>query len=155
MLDSLPSIPLFLNLEPAQINLLKALFEEYTCTSETVIFKQGDPASYLYILLKGEVTIHYKPYDGPPITLTRLHSGDVFGWSAVLGNPYYTSNIESTSSIEALRIKGSDLRKLIQVHTETGKIIVDRLANIVSSRLKNARVQVQSILNSDPSDKKE
>ena len=153
MLDTLPSIPLFLDLEPAQIELLKTLFEQYACPPEKMIFKQGDPASFLYILIKGEVAIHYKPYDGPPITLTRLRSGDVFGWSAVLGNPHYTSSIVSESNIEAVRIKGNDLRKLIQDHSETGKIIIDRLATIVSSRWKNAHAQVQSILNSDQTDK--
>ncbi len=153
MLDILPSIPLFLDLEPAQIELLKALFEQYICPPDTMIFKQGEPANHLYILIKGEVAIHYKPYDGPPIILTRLRGGDVFGWSAVLGNPYYTSSIASESDIEAVRIKGNDLRKLIQDHSETGKIIINRLATIVSSRWKNAHAQIQTILNSDQTDK--
>lgn len=153
MLDTLPLIPLFLDFEPAQIDLLKALFEQFNCPLETVIFNQGDPAKYVYILIKGEVAIHYKPYDGSSITLTRLHSGDVFGWSAVVGSTYYTSSIVSESMIESLRIKRNDLRTLIQNHPEIGKIIIDRLANIVSPRWKNAHAQVQSILNSDQTNK--
>ncbi len=149
MLESLPAIPLFQELEPAQINLLKSLFGQFTCAPETVIFEQGDPASYLYLLLKGEVTIRYKPYDGPPITLTRLHGGDVFGWSAVIGSPNYTSSIISESQIECVRIKDIDLQALIREHPETGKIIIDRLARVVSARWKNAHAQVQSLLYSD------
>ncbi len=149
MLDTLPSIPLFLNLTPSQIELLKTLFEQHNCPLETVILKQGDSANYLYILLKGEVAIHYKPYDGPSIVLTRLRSGDVFGWSAVVGSAKYTSSIISESTIESVRIKRSDLRALIQNHPETGKIFIDRLATIVSTRWKDAHAQVQSILNSD------
>ncbi|HET7143857.1 MAG TPA: cyclic nucleotide-binding domain-containing protein [Anaerolineales bacterium] len=153
MLDILPSILLFQDLAPGQIDLLKTLFEEYTCPLETVIFKQGDPANYLYILIRGKVAIHYKPYDGSSIILTRLRNGDVFGWSAVVGSASYTSSIISESSIECVRIKRNDLRILIQDHPETGKILIDRLANIVSSRWKNARSQVQSILNSDQLEK--
>ena len=151
MLDSLPSIPLFQDLEPAQIGLIKPLFEEFTCAPGTAIFEQGDPASHLYLLLKGGVTIEYKPYDGPSITLTRLRAGDVFGWSAVIGSPNYTSSLVSETQIECVRIKGSDLRALIRDHPETGKIIIDRLARVVSPRWKNAHAQVQSLLNSDQS----
>ena len=149
MLESLPPIPLFQDLEPAQTALLKPLFEHFACTPETVIFEQGSPASYLYLLLKGDVVIRYKPYDGPPIILTRLRAGDVFGWSAVIGSLNYTSSLVSETRIECVRIKGIDLRALIREYPETGKIIVDRLARVVSPRWKNAHAQVQSLLNSE------
>jgi CRP-like cAMP-binding protein len=149
MLESLPNIPLFQNLEPAQTALLKPLFEQFICAPDTTIFEQGEPADYLYLLIKGEVAIRYKPYDSPPITLTHLRGGDVFGWSAVVGSAYYTSSIVSETSIEALRIRGSYLLVLVREHPETGKIIMDHLANVVSSRWKNAHAQVQSLLNSD------
>jgi CRP-like cAMP-binding protein len=149
MLETLPSIPLFMDLEPAQIDLLKTLFEPYHSQPDTVIFKQGEPANFLYILIKGTVAIHYKPYDGSSIILTRLRDGDVFGWSAVVGSGNYTSSILSETAIESVRIKGNNLQSLIRRQPETGKILVDRLANIVSSRWKNAHAQAQSILNSD------
>jgi CRP-like cAMP-binding protein len=149
MIESLPYIPLFQDLDPAQTALLKPLFEQYTCPADTVIFEQGAPATYLYLLIKGGVAIRYKPYDSPPITLTRLRDGDVFGWSAVVGSPHYTSSIISESEIEAIRIRGSHLLKLFNDAPETGKVVMDRLARVVSSRWKNAQAQVQSLLNSN------
>ena len=149
MPELLPNIPLFQNLEPAQIDLLKPLFEQFICPPDTTVFQQGEPASYLYYLIKGDVAIRYKPYDSPPIVLTRLHGGDVFGWSAVIGSTHYTSSIISESQIEALRIRRNYLLALVREHPETGKIIMDHLASIVSSRWKNAHEQVQSLLNSD------
>lgn len=155
MLDILPNIPLFENLGPAQIALLKPLFEQFIRPANTTIFEQGEPASYLYLLIKGEVIIRFKPYDTPPITLTRLRAGDVFGWSAVLGSTHYTSSLVSETEIETIRIRGSHLLALVRDHPETGKIIMDRLANVVSSRWKNARTQVQALLNSTNQDKRE
>jgi len=149
MIESLPYIPLFQDLDPAQIALLKPLFEQYTCPANTVIFEQDTPATYLYLLTKGEVAIRYKPYDGPTITLTRLRVGDVFGWSAVVGSPHYTSSIISESEVEAIRIRGDHLLKLSSNAPETGKVVMDRLARVVSPRWGNAQAQVQSLLNSD------
>ncbi len=149
MLESLPIIPLFQDLTPDQVALLKPLFEHYTSPEEAVVFEQGGPAIYLYLLIQGDVSIRYKPYDGPPITLTRLHAGDVFGWSAVVGSTYYTSSIISESKIEAIRIRGKHLLALVREHPETGEIIMDRLARVVSSRWQNAHAQVQSLLNAE------
>ncbi len=146
MLESFTRIPLFQNLEPAQTALLRQLFENYSCAAETLIFKQGAPAVHLYLLLKGSVQIQYKPYDGPPITITHLSAGDVFGWSAVIGSPHYTSSIVSLSDVKAIRVRGEDLRKLVNENPVTGHIILDQLARVVSSRWKNSHAQVQSIL---------
>jgi CRP-like cAMP-binding protein len=148
MLDTLPAIPLFSDLKPDQIEILRSLFEKYNCPNNTEIIKQGDFASFLYILIQGKVTIQFKPYDGSSITLTRLGAGDAFGWSAVVGSTQYTSSILSESQVEAVRVKGDDIRRLIREYPETGKIIVNRLANIVSSRWKNAHTQIQSLIDS-------
>ncbi|MBK7317838.1 hypothetical protein [Candidatus Villigracilis affinis] len=61
----------------------------------------------------------------------------------------------SETEIETIRIRGSHLLALVRDHPETGKIIMDRLANVVSSRWKNARTQVQALLNSTNQDKRE
>jgi CRP-like cAMP-binding protein len=152
MLDILPTISLFQGFDTGQIALLKPLFEEFSCTAGMVIFEQGDPAKYLYLLISGDIAIRFKPYDGPPLTLTRLHTGDVFGWSAVIGSPKYTSSIVSETAIEAIRIRGNDLWALVREHPEIGKVIINRLARIVSPRWENAHEQIQSLLNSNRSE---
>lgn len=154
MLDALPYIPLFQGFDPLQIEILKPLFEGYVCSAETVIFEQGDPARYLYLLIKGEIGIHYKPYDGPSLTLTRLRSGDVFGWPAVIGSPRYTSSIISETKIEAIRIQGDHLWALAGDYPEIGKTIIDRLALIVSPRWENAHSQIQILFDSRREDLK-
>lgn len=148
MPDSLPSIPLFQDLQPSQTALLKSLFERFRCPANTTIFEQGDAANYLYLILKGRAAIQFKPYDAPPLLLTRLNKGDVFGWSAVIGSPKYTSSVVSETRIEAIRIHRRDLWKLVDEDPETGRIIIDRLARNVSPRWKNAYEQIQPLLNS-------
>lgn len=146
MLDTLPIIPLFHDLAPEHILTLKRSFEDFHCSKDVVIFEQGDPAKYLYLVLKGEAIIRYKPYDGPPIILTRLRDGDIFGWSAVIGTSKYTSSVVSKSEMETIRIHREDLLKLVTHQPETGKILIDRLAQIVSPRWKNAHEQIQPLL---------
>jgi len=149
MLDTLPTISLFQGFDIGQITKMKLLFEDFSCMPGQTIFNQGDSAKYLYLILNGDVAIRFKPYDGPPLTLTRLHAGDVFGWSAVLGSSKYTSSIVSETAIEAIRIQGKHLWTLAGEHPETGKALINRLALIVSPRWENAHKQIQSLLDSN------
>lgn len=107
---------------------------------------QGSPAEYLYFIEQGVLQISYKPYDGEPITVTHLESGGLFGWSAVVGSPKYTSSGVAVEELDTLRVKGSDLRKLCAEHPDAGKVILDRLADAVSARWEDAHEQIKSIL---------
>jgi CRP-like cAMP-binding protein len=146
MLKELVAIPPFEDLNEEILRLVEPLFQRYACPAGTVIFEQGSPAWYLHLLLRGTVTIHYKPYDGPPIDLTNIPAGGVFGWSAVVGNPAYTSSTVALEDVETIRIRGTALRRLVVKHPEAGRVILDKLADKVSNRWKDANRQVREIL---------
>ncbi len=138
-------LPLFQGLEEEELEVLLPLFEPCICHQGT-IFQQGDPAVYLYVIVTGKVEILYKPYDSPRITVTEIKAGEIFGWSAIAGNAVYTSGAACQEDCEAIRIQGNALRELCLQKPKTGEILLDRLAESVSSRWKNAHSQVRDIL---------
>ena len=146
MLKDLRTIPPFEDLDEDTLQLLEPLFYRFNCPAGTVVFEQGDPAVYLYMLQRGTVTVRYKPYDGPPINLTQIPAGGVFGWSAVVGNPAYTSGAVAKEDLDAIRVRGADLRGLAVQHPKVGRIILDKLAAKVSTRWKDSTRQARQIL---------
>lgn len=143
------------DLDEKVLQLVAPLFERYACPAGTVVFEQGDPALYLYLILRGSATIRYKPYDGPPLDLTQIPTGGAFGWSAVVGATAYTSWAVAREDMQAMRIRGTSLRALAVRHPEAGRIILDRLAETVSNRWKDANRQVRDILEQAVSAEKE
>ncbi|NLG98277.1 MAG: Crp/Fnr family transcriptional regulator [Chloroflexi bacterium] len=113
---------------------------------DEVIFEQGQPASHLYILLSGNVIVRYKPYDGPPLTVANIEPGGVFGWSAALGRETYTSSAVTVQESVAVRVRGSNLQVIRAQYPETGKILMDRLAGVITERLHSSHTQVLEIL---------
>jgi CRP/FNR family transcriptional regulator, cyclic AMP receptor protein len=144
----IPDNPFFRSLTPDQLDLLIPLFSASRVGPSTAIFKQGDEASHLYIIQRGTVTIQYKPYDGPIITLSHLQAGEIFGWSAVVGGQTYTSDAIAVGDVEALRLRGSDLVKLCAAQPAAGSAILQRLAEAVSPRWTYAREQIHGVLES-------
>ena len=110
------------------------------------IFEQGDPAHYLYIILEGAVEMVYKPYDGPPITITNQVEGSIIGWSAVIGNTTYTSGAVCKDDTLAIRMSKRDLQRLCEKDPEVCRIILNLLAESVSSRWHDAKSQIQVLL---------
>jgi CRP/FNR family transcriptional regulator, cyclic AMP receptor protein len=137
---------MFEDLNENMISLLTPLFEVFSCQPGSIIFQQGDQAEYLYLVLDGKVDMSFKPYDGNPMTISHIDKGGLFGWSAVVGSNTYTSTALAIEDVKAFRIHGSDLREFCREHPEAGKDILERLADGVSSRWKDAHKQVQSIL---------
>ena len=126
--------------------LFQRLFERYSFRSGTVVVQQGAPAEYFYLVISGKAQVSFKPYDGTPITVSHVGKDGLFGWSAVVGSPTYTSSVTATEDLETYRIRGSRLRNLCIDAPEAGKDILERLANTVGSRWKNAHEQVKSLL---------
>ncbi len=146
MVPDLELLPLFRGLEEEHLALMRSLFERVTFAAGTTVIEQGAAAKFLYLVERGKVAICYKPYDGERITLSHVEAGGLFGWSAVVGNPQYTSSVVAVEDVNAVRIRGSDLRRLCAEHPEAGKAILDRLADAVSNRWKDAHAQIRAAL---------
>lgn len=146
MIPDLELLPLFSGIDAQYLALLRPLFERVSFRAGMTVVDQGSPAAFLYIIERGTLQISYKPYDGEPITVTHLESGGLFGWSAVVGSPKYTSSGVAVEDLDAIRVKGSDLRRLCAEYPDAGKVILDKLADAVSTRWHDAHEQVKSIL---------
>jgi CRP-like cAMP-binding protein len=144
--DIVEQVPLFQGLSPLQLQILRPLFMPCDRHTGSILFDQGDPAEYLYLVVVGEVTIRYKPDDGAVILVARIRPGGVVGWSAVLGNLVYTSGAICSDDTQMLRVRGRDLRKLCEDYPDTGAIILDRLACIIAERLSHTHDQVIELL---------
>ena len=140
------ALPLFQGFSAAQIEHLLTLMEERTYPPQTEIFAQGVRADFFYILCRGEVTIHYKPYDGPALVIARILPGGVFGWSAALGRPTYTSSAIATQESRVLRIRGEQLQHVCECFPDTGAVLMERLASLIHERLDNLRGDVLNMI---------
>lgn len=132
-------LTIFEGLNASQQGLLRQYFFACECSGNQIIFEQGEPAEFLYIVIEGEVAIRFKPDDGPELIVSRIKPGEVFGWSAAFGSGTYTSGAVCTQSAILMRVRGSDLKMLRENHPETGILILERLASIVARRMENTQ----------------
>lgn len=142
-------IPLFNDLDKDEIKHVLSGFRIIEFHKNDVIFQQDTSAEYFYIISKGEVFIRYKPYDGPPLVVTRIYPGDIFGWSAVLQRQNYTSAATAEEDCQVYQISGCDLLALCAQSPDSGAIILQRLAKIISVRLQGTHKDILEVFHSE------
>lgn len=140
------SLAFFRGLSASDLNALAPFFTSCSYVAGTLIFEQGDRAENLYLVATGEVSIRYKPDDGPAMTVTRVQPGFVFGWSAAMGNTNYTSGAICSLDSEILYIRGDELRQLCRQNPGIGDVLLDRLSAVIADRQRSRQGQVTSML---------
>ncbi len=145
MLTLVPNMDLFKGLTPQQVETLQAHF--HTCVGHTddVIFQAGEPAEMLYLVLQGNVSIIYTPYDGEPMTLAQVGPGRVCGWSAIVGRESYTSDGVCTTETRLMCIRREALKEFCRREPQIGRQLLTNIAEQVAQRWSDARAEIDRI----------
>ena len=145
-MNCLPEMGFFRTLNKSQVEIIKNIFTPCDFAAGSELFEQDSPAEFLYIVVKGEVAVSFKPDDGPPITVARVRAGEVVGWSAALSSRVYTSSAKSEIYTQLLRVRGIDLRRICRMYPDIGKIVQDCLAAVIVERVRITHAQVVALL---------
>ncbi len=144
--EDLARLSMFQGMPGEQLDVLDPLLELAHFQQGELIFKQGYPAEAIFILLSGEVAVHFKPYDGPPLAVARIFPGGVFGWSAALGRDVYTSSAMAAADGVAFKLSGCQLRELCERRPGLGSDLLNRLASAIAERLNSTHTEIVNIL---------
>ena len=101
-----------------------------------VLFREGDQATYFYILLKGRVRLGTR--DTGQVVHTVSRPGEAFGWSSLVGRDVYSASAECLESTKLLKIDREDFRKVLEKDPTNGLSFFRRLAGALGERLINS-----------------
>ncbi len=134
--------PYFAGIDDESVTELAMIAEEKVIPANTVMFREGDPATHFSIILKGEVNIQYYLGSGELRTVDTLVEGDLLMWSALV-EPYKATALgTSTKETRLARIDATKLRLLCENEPILGYRFMTQVAKLLAHRLEGARVQL-------------
>ena len=138
---SLAEFPLFRNLPESLLDQIAALGKELTFSQGDFIFREGEGANSLHFLLDGEVLLKVKLTSRPEsITVSAVSQKyESFGWSGIVPPYHYTASAVCETDCKILAIPGDRIMKLLEGNPVAGFTVMQRITEIVSSRLRNSR----------------
>ena len=96
------------------------------------LYQMGDEADDIYLVSSGRVqhTLHGNG-DGGGLEKT-MHSGDVFGWAAILEHQPRLATTVCLERTEVVRISGEKLLNLLKSSPAVGDVVMSRFATMIT-----------------------
>ena len=139
-------VPLYRGMKDEQKEKVLALGVKETIPSDTVIFSEGDEALKLYIVEKGRVAIKASLQGGKWAPVCAVSPGEVFGWSCLVPPYRFTASATSLEETVTMSYEASKLRDLFTREPGIGYSMMQNVAELITSRLKNVRLELLGIV---------
>ncbi len=138
---ALSEFALFRNLPEDLLEKVAKLGEEASFSQGDAIFREGDEANKLHFLLNGEIILKVKLTSRPEhITVSAVRQQyESFGWSGVVSPFHYTASAFCEEDCKVLMISGKEFMTLLDENPEAGYTVMQRITEIIASRLRNSR----------------
>ena len=149
MIDTLRSSELFGGLSTSPLEKVAALCRSGSYRQNEMIFKEGDEATEIYVLLDGRVALEMEVRlvanrPAIPTAVEVCTKGETLGWSALVEPYTYTLSARCITNCTVLAVKGDMLRKLMADDVGLGYELLKRLTQVISLRLMETRLRLTS-----------
>ncbi len=132
---------LFKDISEDTINKIEKIGTENTYAKGDFVFKEGEEASGLHFLVNGAISLRVNLTSRPEsITVSVVKNAyESFGWSGVVAPYHYTATAECIEDATVMSIPGDKLMEILKQDPNSGFIVMQRITEIIASRLRNSR----------------
>ena len=104
----------------------------------TYIFREGDDANSMFVVLQGDMEVLKRSKSGPDARVAVLGPGDWFGEMGVIDVQPRSASVLTVSPARFIKITAADLDRLYRFDVKAYSIIVLNIAREMSRRLRVA-----------------
>lgn len=97
------------------------------------LFNAGDPADFFFILVKGSIRLSVGEEN--KTTYMIEHAGEAFGWSGLVGMPFYSASAECAEESLVMVFAKEFVQEVTDNDTVNGMRFFRRLARMLGTRL--------------------
>lgn len=123
-------------LEWEQIQALAEYVEVYQAEAGVKVFEQGGEGHYLCLLVKGSVAVSMTDSSGKEKTLATIDAGKPFGEMSLIDGEPRSATAAAVTDCTVMVLTQEGLKALSEAHPKIGSILLTRLAESMSHRLR-------------------
>ena len=144
--ESVPIAEIMGGLTEKQRDKVRNLGRVETYERNAVICNEGDESRKLYLVEEGQVAVQSELGKGMRIPIIIVSEGQAFGWSVLVPPHKLTATVTASSKTEVLAIEREPLLSLMRADPSLGLTIMQNIASIISSRLRNLELEMFGVV---------
>jgi CRP-like cAMP-binding protein len=133
-------LPFFRHLSRDAVIEINRLFEDRDIAAGQVIYFEGDPGEYLYLVATGKVKLVRHTSSGRDVLLDILRGGEYFGSLAIRGQAYAESAAAQTDCC-ILQISTHNFEKVLNHYPE----VTMKVLQAVGQRLEESQESIKQL----------
>lgn len=137
----LREIPFFSSLTQREAKEISCYFVTEGFRRRQLIFSEGDPSEWLYIVIRGKVKITKLSQEGKEIILEIISPFDFFGGVAAVRGFPYPANAVAMEETEVFKVSRKDLMTIM----DRFPALMLSMANNIGDRIKGSHEMLKSI----------
>jgi CRP/FNR family cyclic AMP-dependent transcriptional regulator len=137
--------PFFKGAAPALIAALVPCTTEHRYEHGHYLFRQGDPATGLYLIREGRVALEVRTPGGRAVVLQTLEAGDVAGWSWLVEPRQWQFDGRASGVVRALHVEAGCLERATADNLAWQVDVYRRILPVVLARLQATRLQILDV----------
>jgi CRP-like cAMP-binding protein len=146
VIEKLQHLELFGLLTPKEIERLSNASGVVKLAKGERVYAEGNPASHLFVLLKGRVELRRPAEEGHSFLVDDVVEGGVFGVSSLTGGERYLLNAECVEDSEVLRVESDALRRILDENHAAGYALQKRISQTFFKRYVEAMERLRTVL---------
>jgi CRP-like cAMP-binding protein len=131
---SLAGLSICNTLTPTELAEIAGLFELQEIPSGEWIFREGEPANALFVVIDGKVEV-LKIQDGVEHSLARLGNGAVLGEMALVTEENRSASVRVITRAEVLRLSRTRFQGLVRTNSVAALKMIAQIAGVLARRL--------------------
>ena len=146
--EIIESFSAFEKLNDNEIKALATLAEEERYQPGELIFREGEAATRLYLLLEGhvEMTMATNADGSQRATVMTAGPGEIFGWSSLVEPYQLTASALCATRVRVVAVNATGVRSLMTMSCSLGYRLMQQGCQVASARLRATRVQMLSTI---------
>jgi len=134
--DMIVGMQLFADLAWPEVQALANFVECYDVPNDTVIFGEGEPGSYLCLLIKGQIEILKEDAEGVQRQLVVVTRGKTVGEMSIVDGEPRSATCRTQSDSVVLLLTKENYQRLIKERPALAVAIISKIAKLMSQRLR-------------------
>ena len=134
--DDLKKISFLKDLPDPILEKIRAIAQLETFDEETILFRQNQEQTLLYMLVSGKVFLNCRSASGESLTLDEVSPGRTFGVSALLGESSSTFTAICVEVSKIITLSGAQMHLLFEEDFQVGCTMMRKVIDLFKARME-------------------
>jgi CRP-like cAMP-binding protein len=148
-LETLKNIQFLRDFSDNHLQYLASLAEMKEFPAGSVIFREGQSSSSVYLVVRGEITLELNVPTRGPMQFQTVGSGDLLAWTPLLGLGPMTATASVQTPSTLLVLDAAQIQAFCAHDLSFGFAFMQRIAQVLASRLSAIRLLLMDLYHED------